>query len=209
MEVAHGELSPSRDPKWPAACGSVALQFSPSSLNHAPRLLGAPALIARCSLEREDVDAKEPGYLGSSSALLMQALLLGPRQLSGSNYLLWVPPRAKLSLGFVSQTSKDLPGESSMEKPPSPSRLVPGRVLEMGLAGGTEQHGGTLPGLRSILGCGLGGSCVTCALAQTGFLLSIPASSMDVLRCHCPCAAESRDLRLGEEHLLSSVFSRY
>lgn len=119
MEVAHGELSPSRDPKRPAACGSVALQFSPSSLNHAPRLLGAPALIARCSLEREDVGAKEPGYLGSSSALLMQALLLGPRQLSGSNYLLWVPPRAKLSLGFFSQTSKDLPGESSMEKPSS------------------------------------------------------------------------------------------
>lgn len=207
MEVAHGELSPSRDPKWPAACGSVALQFSPSSLNHAPRLLGAPALIARCSLEREDVGAKEPGYLGSSSALLMQALLLGPRQLSGSNYLLWVPPRAKLSLGFFSQTSKDFPGESSMEKPSSPSWLVPGRVLEVGLAGGTEQHGGTLPGLRSILGCELSGACVTCALAQTGFLLSIPASSMDVLRCHCPRAAESRDLRLGEEHLLSAVFS--
>lgn len=207
MEVAHGELSPSRDPKRPAACGSVALQFSPSSLNHAPRLLGAPALIARCSLEREDVGAKEPGYLGSSSALLMQALLLGPRQLSGSNYLLWVPPRAKLSLVFFSQTSKDFPGESSMEKPSSPSWLVPRRVLEMGLAGGTEQHGGTLPGLRSILGCELSGACVTCALAQTGFLLSIPASSMDVLRCHCPCAAESRDLRLGEEHLLSAVFS--
>lgn len=207
MEVAHRELSPSRDPKRPAACGSVALQFSPSSLNHAPRLLGAPALIARCSLEREDVGAKEPGYLGSSSALLMQALLLGPRQLSGSNYLLWVPPRAKLSLVFFSQTSKDFPGESSMEKPSSPSWLVPRRVLEMGLAGGTEQHGGTLPGLRSILGCELSGACVTCALAQTGFLLSIPASSMDVLRCHCPCAAESRDLRLGEEHLLSAVFS--
>lgn len=205
--MAHRELSPSRDPKRPAACGSVALQFSPSSLNHAPRLLGAPALIARCSLEREDVGAKEPGYLGSSSALLMQALLLGPRQLSGSNYLLWVPPRAKLSLVFFSQTSKDFPGESSMEKPSSPSWLVPRRVLEMGLAGGTEQHGGTLPGLRSILGCELSGACVTCALAQTGFLLSIPASSMDVLRCHCPCAAESRDLRLGEEHLLSAVFS--
>lgn len=45
-----------------------------------------------------------------------------------------------------------------MEKPSSPSWLVPGRVLEMGLAGGTEQHGGTLPGLWSILGCGLGGA---------------------------------------------------
>lgn len=43
--------------------------------------------------------------------VLMQVLLLSPRQLSSSNYLLWVPPRVKLSLGFVSQMSKDLSGK--------------------------------------------------------------------------------------------------
>lgn len=43
--------------------------------------------------------------------VLMQVLLLSPRQLSSSNYLLWVPPRVKLSLGFVSQMSKNLSGK--------------------------------------------------------------------------------------------------
>lgn len=43
--------------------------------------------------------------------VLMQALLLSPRQLSSSNYLLWVPPSESFTLGFVSQMSEDLPGK--------------------------------------------------------------------------------------------------
>lgn len=55
--------------------------------------------------------------------MLMQEHLLSPRQLSSSNYLLWVPPRVKLSLGFVFWTSSDLSEESSAVNLASPGSV--------------------------------------------------------------------------------------
>ena len=99
----------------------LALPFNPSLLT---ALRGCWTLLHRS----RDMSAFLPvqfgkGYLRSSSNVLMEELLLSPRQLSSSNYLLWVPPRAKLSLGFVSPTSNDLPEESSAIKPASPCSL--------------------------------------------------------------------------------------
>lgn len=71
----------------------LALRFNPS---HPTVLLAEFHTSPRCRLEGGDAELKEQGYLGSSS-VLMQELLPSLRQVSSSNYLRWVPPRAKLS----------------------------------------------------------------------------------------------------------------
>lgn len=68
---------------------------------------------AQCLLEEDEWGGgcSAVGYLRSCCMVLMQALLLSPRQLCSSNYLLWVPPSESFTLGFVSQMSEDLPGK--------------------------------------------------------------------------------------------------
>lgn len=124
-------------------------------------------------LEEDEVDAAQQGYSRSCCMVLMQALLLSPRQLSSSNYLLWVPPRVKLSLGFVSQTSKDLPGKKKSPTEKLASLLLVRWSEGMQLAADLRQK--TLcRGHRSSTAasawapkhhdCGFRGVCVTYAM---------------------------------------------